>query len=51
VEAGILEFVFVYDHTPTRLLVLFTAMLTLFAVDVPLMLGYSVARWQPPEAK
>jgi len=51
VIAGILEFVFVYDHTPARLLVLFTAMLVLFAVDVPLMLAYSVARWQPPDAR
>lgn len=51
VEAGVLEFVFLYDHTPARLLILFTAMLTLFAIDVPLMLSYSVARWQPPDAQ
>jgi hypothetical protein len=50
VIAGILEYVFVYDHTPARLLILFTAMLVLFAVDVPLMLSYSVARWQPLDA-
>jgi len=50
VFAGILEFVFVYDHTPTRLLVLFSAMLVLYALDVPLMLSYSVARWQPLDA-
>ena len=50
VIAGILEFVFVYDHTPHRLLVLLSAMLLLFALDVPLMLAYSVARWQPPDA-
>lgn len=50
VIAGILEFTFIYDHTPARLLALFSAMLLLFAVDVPLMLGYSVARWQPPDA-
>ena len=50
VIAGILEFVFVYDHTPARLLVLFSAMLVLFALDVPLMLSYSVARWQPLDA-
>ncbi len=47
VIAGILEFVFVYDHTPGRQLALFTAMLILFAVDVPLLLGFSVARYQP----
>ena len=46
--AGILEYVFIYDHTPARQLALFSAMLALFAVDVPLMLAYSVARCQPP---
>ncbi len=50
VIAGILEYVFVYDHTPARLLTLFSFLLLLFAVDVPLMLAYSVARWQPVDA-
>ena len=50
VITGILAYVFIYDHTPARLLVMFLAMLVLFAVDVPLMLSYSVARWQPPDA-
>jgi hypothetical protein len=51
VIAGILEFVFVYDHTPAHQLALFSAMLALFAVDVPLILSFSVARWQPvPES-
>ncbi len=50
VIAGILEFVFVYDHTPGRQLALFTAMLILFAVNVPLLLGFSVARYQPAPA-
>jgi len=48
--AGILEYVFVYDHTPGRQLALFSAMLFIFAVDVPLLLGFSVARYQPPPA-
>ncbi len=47
VIAGILEFVFVFDHTPAKTLWLFTAMLVMFAVDVPLLLGFSVARYQP----
>lgn len=47
VFAGILEFVFVYDHTPGRQLALFSAMLALFAVDVPMLLAFSVARYQP----
>jgi len=45
--AGILEYVFIYDHTPGRQLALFSAMLLLFAVDVPLILAFSVARYQP----
>jgi hypothetical protein len=45
--AGILEFVFIFDHTPGRQLALFTAMLVMFAVDVPIILGFSVARYQP----
>jgi hypothetical protein len=47
VIAGMLEFVFVLDHTPGRLLVLLTLMLALFAIDVPFLLGFSVARYQP----
>ena len=51
VIAGILEFVFVYDHTPGGQLVLLSIMLALFAVDVPLLLAFSVARYQPvPDA-
>ena len=50
VIGGILEFVFIYDHTPAHLLALFSGMLLLFALDVPLMLSYSVARWQPLDA-
>jgi hypothetical protein len=50
VIAGILEFVFVYDHTPAKELALFTVMLVMFAVDVPLLLAFSVARYQPVTA-
>jgi hypothetical protein len=51
VIAGILEFVFIYDHTPSHQLALFSVLLFLFATDVPLILAFSVARWQlPPEA-
>jgi hypothetical protein len=51
VIAGILEFVFIFDHTPAHQLALFSALLFLFAADVPLILAFSVARWQPvPEA-
>ncbi len=47
VIAGMLGFVFVLDHTPGRLLVLLTLMLAVFAIDVPLLLAFSVARYQP----
>lgn len=47
VIAGILEFVFVFDHTPAKQLALFSSMLLLFAIDVPLLLAFSVARYQP----
>ena len=45
VIAGLLEFVFIYDHTPARELTLFTVMLAAFAIDIPLLLSFSVARW------
>ncbi len=48
VIAGILEFVFIFDHTPAHQLALFSALLFLFATDVPLILAFSVARWQLP---
>ncbi len=47
--AGMLEYVFAYDHTPGRELVLVSLMLVVFAVDVPLLLGFSVARYQDPD--
>jgi hypothetical protein len=47
IMAGILEFVFVFDHTPQNRLILLTALLLMFALDVPLMLAFAVARYQP----
>jgi hypothetical protein len=47
VIAGILEYVFIFDHTPARQMILFSIMLAMFAIDVPLLLGFSVARYQP----
>jgi hypothetical protein len=44
--AGMIEFAFIYDHTPGPQLAAMSVMLALFAVDVPLLLGYSVARHQ-----
>lgn len=45
--AGMLEFVFVLDHTPGTLLAVLSLMLAVFAVDIPLLLAFSVARYQP----
>jgi hypothetical protein len=47
VIAGMLEFVFVLDHTPGSLLIVLSLMLLVFAIDIPLLLAFSVARYQP----
>lgn len=47
VIGGMLVFVFVRDHTPGSILGLFIAALVLFAADIPMMFGFSVARYQP----
>ncbi len=44
VIAGMLEYVFVLDHTHGGQLVVLTAMLVVFALDVPILLAFSVAR-------
>jgi hypothetical protein len=46
VIAGMLEFIFVFDHTRGASLVVFTLSLVVFAIDVPLLLAFSVARYQ-----
>jgi hypothetical protein len=48
VIAGILLFVFVHDHTSGFMLVALTLSLVFFAVDIPLLLAFSVARYQEP---
>jgi hypothetical protein len=50
VAAGLIEFAFVKDHTSGGPLVLITAMLVLFAVIVPLIISFTVARYQSSEA-
>jgi hypothetical protein len=51
VIAGILEYVFVYDGTRGTMLVLLTLSLFVFAVDIPVLLGFSVARFQVARAR
>ena len=46
VIAGMLEFVFIIDQTRGALLVLMTTILVIFALDIPIVLGFSVARYQ-----
>ena len=50
VIAGLLEFVFVRDHTPGATMVVLTATLVVFAVDVPTILAFTVARFADPGA-
>jgi hypothetical protein len=50
VIAGLLEFTFVFDHTRGSLLVVLTLSLAVFALDIPLLFGFSVARYQDPAA-
>ena len=45
--AGMLEYVFVLDHTRGSILLVLTLMLAIFAVNIPMLLAFSVARYQP----
>jgi hypothetical protein len=47
VIAGMIEFAFLRDSIPGPQLAAMSAMLALFAVDVPLLLGFAVAQHQP----
>jgi hypothetical protein len=49
VIAGMLEYVFLRDGTRGTQLVLVTLMLAAYAVNIPLLLAFSVARYQPPD--
>ena len=46
VIAGMLEYTFVYDHTRGVLLALMSAMLVLFTANVPLLMAFTVARFE-----
>ena len=45
---GILEFTFVYDHVTGSTLVVMSLMLVVIAIDIPLLFGFSVARYAEP---
>jgi hypothetical protein len=44
--AGMIEFAFVYDHTRGTQLAVMTAMLALFMLNVPVLIAFTVARYQ-----
>jgi hypothetical protein len=46
VIAGMLEYTFVYDDTRGSLLVVMTLMLAIFTANVPILLAFTVARFQ-----
>jgi hypothetical protein len=46
VIGGMIEYAFVYDHTRGSALVVLTALLVLFVLTVPLLIGFTVARFQ-----
>jgi hypothetical protein len=48
--AGMLEYVFIRDHTPGSTMAVLTATLVVFAVDVPTILAFTVARFADPES-
>lgn len=48
VIAGLLGFVFVRDHTPGATLAVLVVTLLVFAIDVPLILAFTVARYADP---
>jgi hypothetical protein len=45
--AGMLEYIFVFDHTRGGVLVVLTIILAIFAINIPMILAFSVARYQP----
>jgi hypothetical protein len=50
ITAGILLWVFVKDGTSGGQLVVLTLSLVVYAIHVPLLIGFTVARYQPREA-
>jgi hypothetical protein len=49
VIAGLLAYVFITDGTRGSVLVVLVLTLLIYAVDIPLILAFSVARYQSPE--
>jgi hypothetical protein len=49
VTAGMIEYVFVRDHVRGATLVVLTLSLVVYAVHVPMLIGFTVARYDEPE--
>jgi hypothetical protein len=50
VIAGMIEYAFVYDHTRGAQLAVMTTMLALFMLNVPVLIAFTVARYQATES-
>jgi hypothetical protein len=46
VQAGMIEYAFVHNHASGAPLVIVTLMLVMFAFNVPLIISFTVARYQ-----
>lgn len=51
VIAGMIEFAFVFDHTRGAQLVVMTLMLVLFMLNVPVLIAFTVARYEVTEPR
>jgi hypothetical protein len=51
VTAGMLEYIFIRDRIPDDVMVYLTVMLVIYAVNIPLLFAFSVARYQPPPSR
>jgi hypothetical protein len=49
ITSGMIEFAFVRDHTRGLSLVIVSCMLVIFAVSVPITIGFTVARYAEPD--
>lgn len=50
VIAGLLALVFIYDHTRGAVLAVLVGTLVVFALDVPMIVAFTVARYADPES-
>ncbi len=50
ISAGMIEFAFVRNHATGSPLLVVTLMLVMFAVDVPVIIAVTVARYQEPQS-